>query len=140
MSGRSIQQLLYKLQELQIQRQENLRVEQETLQELREKLEGTRGNQARSVSPTPLEAIHSAESSIQQRLQFSVGDRVYIENKIRHVPVIRRANPKDRAAVVQRVKGEQIHIVTYNGYNTWRKSSHLRHLSTAEHHNIISTT
>lgn len=59
------------------------------------------------------------------RRPFRVGDRVTITNGIAKVSD-RRANQDDRDSVVTKVEGEKIHLLTNNGFPTWRKSKNVR--------------
>ena len=57
---------------------------------------------------------------------FRVGDRVTITNGIAKV-TDRQANQNDnRDSVVTKVEGEKIHILTNNGFPTWRKSKNVQ--------------
>jgi len=134
MSQDELGNLITRLSELQLQRQNILQEEQRITQriaELPRRGEDDRHRAAHApsrVSPPPPPA--------PRRGVFSVGQRVFIENRIRHVPFGRRASPADRAAVVHRVTTDKVHIVTYNGFETWRHPANIRHLTNQEHRDI----
>ena len=65
---------------------------------------------------------------------FVIGDKVYITNRISHAR--NRANPLDRASIVQSVSGDKVYITTINGFSTWRLNHNLRLLSEKEIRNI----
>ena len=56
---------------------------------------------------------------------FRVGDHVTITNRIAKV-TDRQANQNDQDSVVTKVEGEKIHLLTNNGFPTWRKSKNVR--------------
>ena len=90
MATQDVEDITARLQQLQLQRESILREEQELLRRL--------------TGETTREAA-----------DIAVGDRVFIENRISHVPLGRRATRKDRAAIVQRVDPKCVYITTYNG-------------------------
>ena len=59
------------------------------------------------------------------RRTFRVGDRVTITNAIAKNSD-RQANQNDRDSVITKVDGEKIHLLTNNGFPTWRKSKNVR--------------
>ena len=124
-----------------IRRLQDLQTEERCFTELirqaassRQQGQSNRGARAGRVSPPPAAPRQGPPPA---RGRYSVGQRVFIENRIRHVPFSRRANPSDRAATVQRVTEDRIYITTYNGYETWRHPSNIRSLSEQEHQNIV---
>lgn len=129
-----ISDLIGRLERLHIERQALLRQEQEITERLREATDTRRDTgaggavQPGRVSPTP---------AAPGQGRFQVGDRVFIQNRIRHVPRERNANPGDRAAIVQRASRHRVDITTYNGLSTWRRPENLRYLRAEEHLNII---
>ena len=72
----------------------------------------------RPVSPTVVQAVAA----------FHVGQRVYITNRITHVPLISRATEADRTAIVTHFTAFRVAIRTINGYNTHRHPKNLRPL------------
>ena len=113
MTNRDVEDITTRLQQLQLQRESILREEQELLRRL-------------------------TGETTREPEGIAVGDRVFIENRISHVPLGRRATPKDCAAIVQRVDPKRIYITTYNGYSTWRAPTNLRRLTECKHKNILS--
>ena len=59
---------------------------------------------------------------------FHIGQRVYITNRITHVPLLRRATEADRTAIVTHFTASRVAIQTINGYNTHRHPKNLRPL------------
>jgi hypothetical protein len=59
---------------------------------------------------------------------FHIGQRVYITNRITHVPLLRRASEADRTAVVTHFTPTRVAIRTVNGFNTHRHPKNLRPL------------
>ena len=95
----------------------------------------TNGTEAGGAPQVVPEGDDNPQDVPQVQEGFTVGEHVYIENTIRHI-IRRRPTPADRALIVQRIAGERIYITTYNGHYTWRKSNHLRRLTTTEQANI----
>ena len=125
--------LISQLEDLQLAAERIHQQERAVTQQIRFLTERARGTRTtRPVSPTGDQHQDLTEQ------EFRVGQRVYIQNRIRHVPFGRRSTPRDRAAVVQRVSGDRIYITTYNGFETWRTSTNLRHLTAEEHQDIIA--
>jgi len=124
-----IEDIIRQLEELRIERSRISDRERQLLSQLAITTGRTTTNR---VTPTEIE--NDTDSSI-----FYVGQRVYIQNRIRHVPFSRRATPKDRAGIVSRIQDERIYLTTYNGYSTWRNRDNLRHLTDREHDTINST-
>lgn len=130
MSTEDLESLIERLHQLRLERQRILNEEERTIASLRDltRSRARRQHQNRGVSPDPTEHPHPGV--------FEVGQHVYIDNRIRHVPLTRRTTPADRAAVVARVTVDRIYIQTYNGYETWRHPGNLRHLTDRERANI----
>jgi hypothetical protein len=59
---------------------------------------------------------------------FYIGQRVYITNRITHVPLLRRATEADRTAIVTHFTPSRVAIRTINGYHTHRHPKNLRPL------------
>jgi hypothetical protein len=59
---------------------------------------------------------------------FHIGQRVYITNRITHVPLLRRATEADRTAIVTHFTPSHVAIRTINGYHTHRHPKNLRPL------------
>jgi hypothetical protein len=59
---------------------------------------------------------------------FHIGQRVYITNRITHVPLLRRAMEADRTAIVTHFTATRVAIRTINGFNTHRHPKNLRPL------------
>ena len=129
MSEEDVAELILQLQHPQVQQARITQRIAELHQEGRS-ARSDRPGRARRVSPPP------PPSAANDR-NFSVGQRVFIQNRIRHVPHGRRPNLGDRAAVVQRVSAGRVVVITYNGKETWRHPENLRRLSDQEHHNIL---
>lgn len=91
-----------------------------------------------SVRPTTASSRVSPVSKPDETQQPhpSVGEHVYITNRIRHVPSARTTSALDRAAIVTGYLGSRIYFRTYNGDETWRESQNLRLLSTDEKQNL----
>ena len=64
-----------------------------------------------------------------RRHNFSVGEQVYITNRITHSIT---PEPLDRAAIVTRVRPRRIDFRTFSGQETWRSPGNLRHLTEQE--------
>jgi hypothetical protein len=60
-------------------------------------------------------------------IEFHIGQRVYITNRINHV-LVRRATEGDRTAIVTHFTPSRVAIRTLNGYNTHRHPKNLRPL------------
>jgi hypothetical protein len=59
---------------------------------------------------------------------FHIGQRVYITNRITHVPLLRRATEADRTAIVTHFTATRVAIRTINGVHTHRHPKNLRPL------------
>jgi hypothetical protein len=59
---------------------------------------------------------------------FHIGQRVYITNRITHVPLLRRATEADRTAIVTHFTATRVAIHTINGFHTHRHPKNLRPL------------
>jgi hypothetical protein len=59
---------------------------------------------------------------------FHIGQRVYITNRITHVPLLRCATEADRTAIVTHFTQSCVAIRTINGYHTHRHPKNLRPL------------
>ena len=119
--------LLNRLKEIQIERR-RLLTEEESI---------TARLQTLSLSwdTTPDDHSSGADdtTSCESFHRYLPGERVFIENKVKHIRHLREPEPKDRAAVVQRVRPDQVFLKTYNGHSTWRSPRNIRRLSEEEH-------
>ena len=121
---------------------ESLRIERERINdEEKELIEAIR----RASSPTPRDTTSSSyENPPRNRRDeqtvgdFSIGQRVLITNRLTHLPSGQRPTIKDRAAVVKRVTGARVHVITYNGAETNRAPGNLTRLSRSEHDRIVN--
>jgi hypothetical protein len=59
---------------------------------------------------------------------FHIGQRVYITNRITHVPLLRRATEADRTAIVTHFTPSRVAIRTITGHHTHRHPKNLRPL------------
>ena len=139
MSRADIESLITQLTQLQLRREAILREEQRVTRDLVELVGRTerdhtaRAHEAPDVVPPVGHRDEPARLAIGQ-----LGQRVYITNRIRHVPIGRRSSTRDRAGVVTRVVGERIYVITYNHHKTWRIARNLRPLTETEHQNIVN--
>ena len=83
----------------------------------------------RSTTPIATPAIIPILGSSTRRHNFTIGEQVYITNRITHSIA---PGPLDRAAVVTRVRPRQIDFRTFSGHETWRSPGNLRHLTEQE--------
>lgn len=130
MSDDEIARLIARLQELQTRQQEILAEELQITQRIQEAT--TRVNSSQDTPDT------SGRVSPDPGV-FTIGQHVFIQNRITHVQRFRRPNLADRAAVVQRLTRDRIYVRTYNGHDTWRSPTNLRHLSIDERTEIRPT-
>lgn len=126
MSNREVDKLTQELEELRIRRERINSEEKLALARLKSAVAGTNrhGDQEHAVPRTA-------------KRSFTVGQRVYITNRIGHVPLTRRTTLKDRAGTVQRVTKSRVYITTYNGNETWRIPGNVRQLTNEEHEEIV---
>ena len=133
MSHSPIDVLTDQLRELHIQRENMLREERRIAQEIEAAFAAHQPSQeARTGRVTPPPQPRTAPAPGE----FHVGQHVFIEDRIRHAPFGRRANPGDRAAVVQQVTADRVCTNTCNGHSTWRHRDNLRHLTEQEQRDI----
>jgi hypothetical protein len=123
--------LIERLQQLQIQRENISAEERHILQAIHQPL--VANNNERSapravvVDDEVTARIGSAEPV------FSIGQQVYITNRITHTGLVRRATIADRAATVTHFTSTgRVAIRTYNGHNTNRLPANLRILTSEE--------
>ena len=80
--------------------------------------------------PTPKA---KAEGDSAKPTDFKYGDKVFITNTIRHIPLTRRATVEDRAGTVSRpITSNRIYLTTIKGEETWRLGKNLKRLTLAE--------
>ena len=91
-----------------------------------------------STRPTDTRATSQSARDGQEPTSsdIGVGDKVFITNKISHVPNTRTSTPADRAAVVTRLHLNQIHLKTINRHYTWRIRKNLRKITDQEYDEI----
>jgi hypothetical protein len=81
-------------------------------------------NERDTAPSTPIaEAVGVSSPTV-----FYIGQRVYITNRITHVPLLRRATEADRTAIVTHFTPSRVAIRTINGYHTHRHPKNLRPL------------
>jgi hypothetical protein len=80
------------------------------------------------VSPIATVVATTAGDDIEPVAVFHIGQRVYITNRITHVPLLRRATEADRTAIVTHFTQSCVAIRTINGYHTHRHPKNLRPL------------
>jgi hypothetical protein len=68
-----------------------------------------------------------AAPTLPTPVEFHIGQRVYITNRINHV-LVRHATEADRTAIVTHFTPSRVAIRTLNGYNTHRHPKNLRPL------------
>lgn len=123
MTEEDIESIIQRLKELQVHRDHIREEERQLLARAEDLLRPT--SQTGRVSPEPNPRRETTPT-------FRTGEKVYITNRIRHVPGTRHAILADRACVVQRTTPDRVYIRTYNGYETWRAANNLRLLSESE--------
>ena len=119
-----VSDLVARLRRLQLEQQEVLRALDQALQD------DHRTSGDSSARPQPIRIAPEG------RIGFVVGDSVFITNRIRHVPIRRTPSLRDRAAIITSMNGARIQLRTYNGYDTWRLISNIRHLTRQEKERI----
>lgn len=124
MDDNDLNKLVKQLEELRIERERIGYEERRIIEQIKDASSSTKAN---------------SQPDSTEEAQFAIGQRVYITNRVGHVPFTRRTSPKDRAAVVNRVTKTRVYITTYNGYDTWRHSSNLKRLTRAKHEDIVSS-
>ena len=117
MSEEGTDDIIRRLQELHLEKEELHEEEKELLSRLRSKSE-------------------QEEESDNRAEGFAVGDHVYITNKVSHLPPLRRATPADRAAIVDNITRTRVYLITYRGHHTWRQPGNIRALTPREQRNI----
>ena len=136
------QNILNRLEALELE-QENLderrRAAREQLQEL---LEAVPARERRSSRAAAQAADGGPPHRIPPPLNvnlplngiFRPGQVVFIENRITHVPIRRRGNQADRAAIVTRVTEEpdRVYFTTFNGYSSFCHPRNLRDVGIGE--------
>jgi hypothetical protein len=80
------------------------------------------------VSPIATVVATAARDDIEPVAVFHIGQRVYITNRITHVPLLRRATEADRTAIVTHFTATRVAIRTLNGVHTHRHPKNLRPL------------
>jgi hypothetical protein len=111
MSRRSIEELIEKLSDLQLEQEQTLR---ELRQQVRRSAE--RQQETKAPAPPPPAVVVSDD--------FQVGDRVIITNKINHA--LRGEPGTNRIGVVNKVTAERVHLVTLAGTHTCRARKNLK--------------
>ena len=127
--------LLRKLEEIHAKRERLLQEETVIIKQLR-LLTILQTEEDSTAAPLDCHSLPPGDSVTDS--QFTPGKRVYIENRIHHLPSNCPAGPKDRAAIVQRTRNNQVFIRTYNGHDTWRSPRNLRLLTPIEHNDIVN--
>jgi hypothetical protein len=80
------------------------------------------------VSPIATVVATAAGDDIEPVAVFHIGQRVYITNRITHVPLLRRATEADRTAIVTHFTPSRVGIRTINGHHTHRHPKNLHPL------------
>lgn len=129
--GSKVDRLIKELQLLQIERERIGAEERAIVQRIQLARLGTDSGEAQANQQPSQPSTTGVES-------FTVGQKVYILNRIGHLPFTKRPSPKDRAGVVTRITKTRVYITTYNGSETWRAPSNIKRLTLAEHESIVN--
>lgn len=137
MSGEDLQQLIHRLQQLQIQR-DNISAEERRLTEtIARQITGT-NNGINNVGFAHRAVVEEDDdnggaAATNNPSGFVLGQHVFITNQVPHVDSTRRVTNADRAAVVTHfTRGDRVAVETYNGDKTHRLPKYLRPLSSEE--------
>lgn len=137
--SRDIQTIIERLNSLSLERQRIAEKERALLRQATLLTSNTGGQpdpaqhgRGGRISPIEDEFVDAEE----EEGVFEVGDHIYIENRIRHVPFRLRPAPQDRTGIEHRVTEDRVYLRTYNGYDTWRNSRNVRRLSESERENL----
>ena len=139
-----VEDILSRLQELQIARGAIFRQEVGLLNELHTHTSNSERERQQPHREEPEETAARAERTTPLKprriLGFYVGQHVYINNLIRHVE-LGKATPAEWAAVVTKITTapKRVYIETYNGYSTWRDPSNIVRLPAREQVRICNT-
>ena len=126
MSSEEEEDLITRLEQLQITRREIAREEERILQRLR----------AQAEASQPGAAPAAEEQQRRTRDEIGIGDHVCVTDNTPHAG-FRRATTADRAAIVDNIANTgRIYFRTCNGTRTWRTRNHLHILSPQERANI----
>jgi hypothetical protein len=138
MEGETLYQLIERLRQLHLEQETILQALEDIAQQdiIVEQEPRARVNTVPNVVPnvvpnerdtapsTPIvEAVGVSSPTV-----FYIGQRVYITNRITHVPLLRRATEADRTAIVTHFTPSRVAIRTINGYHTHRHPKNLRPL------------
>jgi hypothetical protein len=86
-------------------------------------------NERGTATTTPTPRTPTAEAvGVSSPTVFYIGQRVYITNRITHVPLLRRATEADRTAIVTHFTATRVAIRTITGIHTHRHPKNLRPL------------
>jgi hypothetical protein len=132
--GETLNQLIERLHQLHLEQETILRalediaqqdiiVEQEPRAIVSNVVSNVIPNVAASAAPTAVPVPQEPTVAA-----FHIGQRVYITNRITHVPLLRRATEGDRTAIVTHFTPSRVAIRTINGHHTHRHPKNLRPL------------
>ena len=90
-------------------------------------------------APKPSSTRAKADGESTKSGEFKYGDKVFITNAIRHIPLTRRATVADRAGTVSRpITSNRIYLTTAKGDETWRLGKNLKRLTLAEYEELAN--
>lgn len=127
MRDEELRQIIAKLENLSVRRQEIAKEESSLIREL-QTLAGSATAPAARAAPTS-----SSSHSVSNKPAFSVGDQVFIEN-LGLVNVGRRSTRYGTVTAIKADKhgSERVYITRVNQPDTWRAPKNLRKLSAEE--------
>jgi hypothetical protein len=140
MKKEDLQQLVERLQQLRLQREQISAEEGRILQQIQQPTAVTIGDNNNTSTERPAsravvedDRAVAAAVAVQQQPVFHLGQHVYITNSITHTGLVRRATHADRAGIVTHLTNSgRIAIRTYNGFKTHRLPGNLRVLTPEE--------
>jgi hypothetical protein len=135
--GETLNQLIERLQQLHLEQETILQAlediaQQDIIVDQEPRANVIQGNE-RDRTPAPTAAAVTVVAPVtlptpSTPTVFYIGQRVYITNRITHVPLLRRATEADRTAIVTHFTATRVAIRTITGVHTHRHPKNLRPL------------
>lgn len=131
------QQVIDRLKEIQVERVRLIQEERQLLSWLERTTDIQRATgqpQQPNREPPSLAQLEVLDGiSVSSDASYGVGDIVYIKSKLGALaPTGRRANLKDKTAVITAVEDEKIYLKNFDGKESWRVAKSLRPLTPQE--------